>query len=386
MSGNLKKAWALGALMVLASGCAKLPVINETPVSLGDGTQMMADHLMQQMPRVWLGDKNVFIKPFPDADSGQVNATSREIEIILINALNDSGDYEAERMRSNSWEESDYVIGGIIRYEPDASGTPRYHLIANAIQSSSREVVAQSDIWLTEKNLDYTATPSSEDSPVFASGKTLKQQVSIVETPVDVVLSPLDAQFLDDYGMVVEAQTAYDEGAYEVANRLYQELTQEKSFETPETYGGLYTSYLKLDDKVRATESFSRLVATAAEDNIMPFKFQFASGSTAFLDNPLLREQYPIWLTQIAKYFEQNPEKCLNIHGHSSKSGTREGNLKLSTARSAEIERQLKASFEALPAETKGFGPDQCKRCTVPDSSENAIDRRVEFVVQSCAG
>ena len=93
---------------------------------------------------------------------------------------------------------------------------------------------------------------------------------------------------------------------------------------------------------------------------------------------------YPMWLRRIAQAAESSGS-CLNIIGHTSRSGSAELNDRLSLQRAERVAELLEAEADLrgqLRATGRGFSENIIGTGT--DDASDAIDRRVEFSVVPC--
>ena len=114
-------------------------------------------------------------------------------------------------------------------------------------------------------------------------------------------------------------------------------------------------------------------------------KFLFNPGSTDFWSDSRVSGAYGMWLRQIAK--EGTAARvCMNVVGHTSKTGSEQTNDTLSLARANFIRQKLAAESAALGSRTKtvGMGFRQNIVGSGTDNAVDALDRRVEFKIVPC--
>ena len=92
-----------------------------------------------------------------------------------------------------------------------------------------------------------------------------------------------------------------------------------------------------------------------------------------------------MWLRQIAKAV-QSSGSCLNITGHTSRSGTEAVNDRLSLARAETVKRLITTEVAALAnrLQVSGVGYRENIVGTGADDASDAVDRRVEFKTVDC--
>lgn len=151
------------------------------------------------------------------------------------------------------------------------------------------------------------------------------------------------------------------------------------------TYIGLDKSNIMLGDMEGAESAFGKLVAVGVENHNISTKFLFSVDSTEFNADQGLRKQYAIWVRQIAEYFGTNT-RCINVIGHSSKTGPTEYNDRLSLSRAKRIQKLMgrysSSILERSKASGKGFRQNIVGSGT--DDARDALDRRVEFSLVDC--
>jgi outer membrane protein OmpA-like peptidoglycan-associated protein len=116
-------------------------------------------------------------------------------------------------------------------------------------------------------------------------------------------------------------------------------------------------------------------------------KFLFNPGTTQFWVDERINSPYPMWLRQIA-YETMAAKVCLEIAGHTSRTGSASANQALSLRRAKEIQRRLVAEDVALKSRIKvqGLGFTQNLIGTGSDDAIDVLDRRVEFRIMPCVG
>ena len=111
-------------------------------------------------------------------------------------------------------------------------------------------------------------------------------------------------------------------------------------------------------------------------------RFLFKPGSTQFVDDPQISAPYPMWLSQIATRAVQR-NTCLQLVGHTSKTGPAQVNERLSVLRAQFIKDLLQNSSPRLADMFKATGVETLIG-TGRDDASDAIDRRVDFNVSDC--
>jgi outer membrane protein OmpA-like peptidoglycan-associated protein len=148
---------------------------------------------------------------------------------------------------------------------------------------------------------------------------------------------------------------------------------------------GIYLTNVKLNRVAEAEQAFGRVVAFGIAANELGVKFLFNPGSTEFWSDPRVSGAYGMWLRQIAK--EGNAAKvCMNIVGHTSRTGSESVNDALSLRRAAYIKQRLATESAEFAGRTRplGMGFRQNIVGSATDDAVDALDRRVEFKIVPC--
>ena len=111
----------------------------------------------------------------------------------------------------------------------------------------------------------------------------------------------------------------------------------------------------------------------------------FNPGTTDFWSDPKVSGPYALWMRQIARQTAQS-KVCMNVVGHTSRTGGDAYNDRLSAQRAAAIRQKLGAESGELMARTRtsGVGSRENIIGTGTDDASDSLDRRVEFKIVSC--
>jgi outer membrane protein OmpA-like peptidoglycan-associated protein len=186
--------------------------------------------------------------------------------------------------------------------------------------------------------------------------------------------------------LISEAISAYDAGRYKDALDRYTAAAEIPGGSQLRVYNGLYLTNLKLRRRAAAAETFGKIIDYGLTKNRLAMKFLFKPGSTGFVPEKQLSGSYPMWMKEIAKRaVERNA--CLEIIGHTSRSGPEPLNERLSLLRAEIVKKKLEAEANELAARTiaHGAGSKENLVGTGKDDMSDALDRRVVFQVITCA-
>ena len=166
---------------------------------------------------------------------------------------------------------------------------------------------------------------------------------------------------------------------------MYKSLLRTPAGEQLRVYNGMYLTHWKLGHRDEAAQAFGRLIAYGLAHEHLAVKFLFKPGSTTFWSDAQLKEAYPVWLQQIAQRTSQH-NACLEIVGHTTRTGPALYNDRLSLRRAQYIKQQLESEAPQLHSRTRasGHGFRENLIGTATDDVRDALDRRVEFKVIGC--
>lgn len=369
--------------------CQFTPVQPATPtyLTLNTAIRSLSRNLINQLQQPTQSAALV-INPLFAVESGQVVQASLDIEALFLDEIpKHFNQFQVSRLTLESLKTAHYLLNGFIKSEAHLNepGKKYYQVAASILDLTHHTIVASSNVGIVSPGLNYQPTPSYEDNPMYVKDKLLDSLISIVKIPVGTQVN-VDYYAVTMRASLAEAQAAYDNGQYELAYRLFKNMVQQPRGKIIEVYGGLYSSAFKLGKLKEAEENFAHMVVLGVKTGSLPVKLLFQPQLTEFLAEPSLRQQYAIWLKQISQYFKEHQQQCVNIIGHTSQYGIYEYNKRLSKRRAEKIQSLMQSIFAGIihRSKTVGKGPDETIVGTVPDSAENAIDRRVEFRVVTC--
>lgn len=178
---------------------------------------------------------------------------------------------------------------------------------------------------------------------------------------------------------------AYNGDKFQEALDLYKTALATPSGEQLRTVNGIYLASWKLGRMQEAEQAFGKVVALGIANNSLGVKFLFNPGTTDFWSDPKVSGPYALWMRQIAKQAAQ-AKVCMNVVGHTSRTGGDAFNDKLSAQRAVAIRQKLTTEASELAARTKtsGVGSRENIIGTGTDDVSDSLDRRVEFKIIGC--
>jgi outer membrane protein OmpA-like peptidoglycan-associated protein len=396
----MKSAAVAIAMMVVAACATTVPPAPSKP----GATELPFDAAVDQMTRELLhavatdseglfGQRsaNVVIDPFVDRNSGEVPRASRDIEKIMIRSgKRHHPGFKLDRLSPASLNSADYLIRGTIYPEPSQkpgkADPNRYRLRATVRSLRKVRDIGTSVVWMVAPDLDYAPTPAYRDNPLYMGRGVIASRRS--SSPADKLVRPGvgDADALRLRALLTEAESLYDQGSYEQALSRFETALQADGGRTPRAYAGLYMCNRKLERRAGSASAFRQLVAFSIETyEMLMVKFLFDVNSAEFKPGDGRKGEYDLWIREIGAYFQES-DYCIQIVGHSSRTGAEAWNRELSLNRAKNIQAMLKTTFPAADHRSRAVGRGFSENIvgTGTDDERDALDRRVEIEPIAC--
>jgi len=375
---RLCRALLGAAALVLASACAtRAPEAPTAELPLSEATAAALDHLMSQAAPgpAWLTSlkgRSIVLEPVRDGASGEQTLGTVEVRRLLGEllrtryplveqlALNEAGAAKA------TWALDGTLDAGRGSLAERKGSTLQLAIV----EATSGKAVARTRVKVRGDSIDNTPTVFFRDSPVLmGEGAAAPKGLDALSTTA-----------LLDLGMV-----AYDNGRYAEALPYFEAASKRPNADPMPVATGLYLTRSRLGQDEGAKEAFGRIVEVGLQRRSLAVKFLFEPGKVDFWADPKVSGPYATWLEQIATRANV-PGLCLNIVGHSSRTGTEAFNEQLSLQRAVRIGDSLKRiqpAFTTRLQET-GMGFRQNLIGSGTDDVRDALDRRVEFRFDRC--
>jgi outer membrane protein OmpA-like peptidoglycan-associated protein len=330
------------------------------------------------------GNRTLVIDPLLDRATGQQTGASAKFQEEMGPAL--SGAVKGLSILpfdADGAAKARYVLAGTI-----STVTPpdKFSISASLTDRPTGLVVAQSAARFTQTGLDVAPTKFYNDSPSLVRDRSVDGYVKTSETKAG---QPADALYVSQVptaALLANALDAYNAEKWEDALKAYTAAAGRPDGQQLRTFNGIYLSNIRLGRTDAAAEAFGKIAALGLATNNLAVKLLFKPNSaTDFWPGKDLSGVYPMWLRQIAKAV-QSTGGCLNVTGHTSRSGSEQLNDRLSLQRAETVKRMMvgEVAVVAGQLQTSGLGYRQNIVGTGADDASDAVDRRVEFKVVEC--
>ena len=406
MNASMARAclqWAAsGAVLVMlgGAGCQSTgPTVisNEMPfdhavVAATDGlvaqTQKMPAFLAKVEATVGatVAKRGLTIDPMLDAGSGQQTQVTRQLEQRVSERLRSQHpQFELMPFQGTNLARAQYLLVGTLARQPGSGKSRPFMINLALVELSTRQVLAQASVLARDDGLDTTPTPYYQDSPVVVKDQVVDGYIRTAQTAPG---QPADAYYLERIAagaLINDATNAYNASQYNDALGMYRQAVATPAGEQLRALNGIYLSSWRLGRLPEAEQAFGRVVAFGLANRNLGVKFLFNPGTTEFWSDPKVNGPYALWLRQIARQAGA-ARVCMNVVGHTSRTGSEQTNDRLSQARAAVIKQKLDAEVSDLSSRTRasGMGWRENLIGTGSDDVSDALDRRVEFRIRDC--
>jgi tetratricopeptide (TPR) repeat protein len=336
-----------------------------------------------------LNKRSVVLDPMLDAATGQQTAATALLETRVSERLAAKADvFEILPFQSANLSKAQLLLTGTMtRVAGDGRALKRALQIQLALTDLKTGVVAaQASALARDDGLDHTPLAYYRDSPVLVKDKVIEGYARTSATPPGQRGDAFYLERIAEATTIHEATTLYNQERYVEALGRYRSALAMPTGEQLRVVNGIYLASVKLGRTAEAEQAFGRVVALGIAYNELGVKFLFNPGSTQFWSDPRVSGAYPMWLRQIARE-STGAKVCMNIVGHTSRTGSEPANDALSLQRANFIRERLAAEAQSLAAKTKtsGMGFRQNIVGSGTDNAVDALDRRVEFKIVPCS-
>lgn len=331
------------------------------------------------------------IDPLIDGISGVQTIATRRMESRIGELVRGSyPQYELQPFSAAMVRRSPKVLVGTftpVNNEGQTNGIREaYHICLALADLRSGTVVAKATARAQMPGVDHTPTPYFQDSPAWMKEGATDAYVNTCQgsKPGDAI-QPAYLDGIPAGAIISEAIAAYDAGRYADALERYSSALELPAGHQLRVFNGVYLANLKLGRQAAAKDAFSRIVDYGLTKKRLALKFLFKPGTTAFLPDKQVSANYPMWMKEIARRAAQS-KSCLEVVGHTSRSGAEPLNQRLSQLRAEYIKKRLEGEAPPLAKRitAQGAGSRDNLVGTGKDDMSDALDRRVVFEVTAC--
>ena len=332
-----------------------------------------------------LAKRGVALDPMIDASSGQQTNATQLLERRVTERMASVDSMEILAFQSANLSKAQYLLTGTLVRTRGGQGRSPLQINLALTELKGGNVVAQASAVARDEGLDHTPLRYYQDSPVLLKDRVVDGYARTSATPPGQAADREYFGRLEAATVINEANTAYNAERYPEALAKYRAVGALTGGDQLRTLNGIYLANTKLGRAAEAESAFGHIVAYGIRFSQLDVKFLFNPGSTVFWSDPKVSSAYGMWLRQIAK--EGNAAKvCMNIVGHTSRTGSEGANDALSLQRATMIQQRLAAEAGAIGSRAKAVGMGYRENIigSGSDNAVDALDRRVEFKIVPC--
>lgn len=386
---------ALAALAGLA-GCATPapPPASTAELPFEQAVAQATDGLVRQVQQQqsvldrMAGRRGVVLDPMIDAGSAQQTGATLQLQQRVSERL--GAQHAAVEIlpfqRANLGRARYLLTGTMTRLSVSEARSPlRIDLALTELASGV--VAAQSSAVARDEGLDHTPLRYYQDTPVPTKDLVIESYIRTTATAPGRRADPYYLERIAVAPVIQEATTHYNAERYQDALAQYSAAGSAPGGDAQlRVLNGIYLSSAKLGRTAEAEQAFGRIVAYGIAQQQLGVKFLFNPGGTVFWSDARVSGPYPMWLREIARA-SADAKVCMDIVGHTSRTGSVAFNDTLSVQRARYIRQRLVGESAVLGERTRtsgrGFRENIIGSGT--DDAVDALDRRVEFRIVECA-
>jgi outer membrane protein OmpA-like peptidoglycan-associated protein len=381
----------------LLGGCVTQPQATALTqeLSFAQATTQVTDALVLQTQKLpafltkveaKLAKRGVVLDPMLDAGSGQQTLATQLLERqVSQRMISQHESLEILPFKAANLGKAQYLLTGTMTRQIGGGGRGIFLLNLALTELKTGQVVAQASARARDEGIDTTPLRYYLDSPVLVKDKVIEGYVRTSSTPPG---QRADATYLERIAtatLINEATELYNAERYADALGQYRSALATPAGEQLRVLNGIYLASWKLGRLAEAEQAFGKVVSLGIAYNQLGVKFLFNPGTTDFWSDTKVSGAYAMWLRQIARE-GLAARACMEVVGHTSRSGGEELNDALSLRRAAYVRQRLASESGELAGKTRAVGKGFRENIvgTGTDNTVDALDRRVEFKIIPC--
>jgi hypothetical protein len=335
---------------------------------------------------------DVVIDPLIDGLTGAQTTTTQAMGVKLTQLIKDSYPrYAVQPFNVSTVQQGPLILIGTftgVNAERKTEGLREAYRICLALADlKTGKLVSKGLAFARAEGIDSRPLPYFRDSPVWLDDAATTGYIRTCQGPK--AGDPINPNYLDRIvtaATIAEAIDSYDEGKYADALKLYETALGSPGGNQLRVHTGMYLTNLKLRRMEPARKAFGEIVEQGLDAKRLGVKFLFRPGTAALWVDPKAGPlPYAMWLKELASRSAERTT-CLELAGHTSPTGAEPLNERLSLLRADSVRKSIAALAPAMSKrmESKGYGSQKTLVGTGKDDLSDALDRRVELVVQDC--
>ena len=366
-----------------------------TPILFNDALLKAANDLLSKATVSQRSDHKIrlLIDPLIDGVTGAQSVATQSMGRQITELVRKSyPQYDIKSFTATELEKGPLVLIGT--FTPiNNGGTPNgpkdvYRICLALADLGAKKIISKGVARAKFDGVDVTPTAYFSDSPVFSKDIAVDAYVKSCQgtKPGD----PIEQVYVDrisSAAVIADAIKAYDDHKYEQALDLYEKASKIAGGDQLRILNGIYLANWRLQRNQAAGQAFEKLVEYGLNKDRLAVKFLFRKGTTQFVSISSAATPYEMWLKNIATKLAGS-KSCLDIIGHASPTGPVSLNDALSSMRAKYVMQRMGKFADSTKDQmiAIGVGSSQNIIGTGRDDASDALDRRVEFKIDSaCA-
>ena len=402
---KLPQHLAAFGLIVSLAGCA-VPLTGSPPagpappviaIPYDEAVLKAANGLFSkaQPPEAGAGDaikQMLVIDPLIDGESGAQSVATQAMEARIVELVKAKyPQFDVQPFTAANLAKSPLVFIGtftpVDRQGQSTGARESFRICLALLDIKSGKIIAKAKEFSQPEGVNITPIRFFADSPTWVPDPAIEGYIKTCQgTKPGDPINPLYWDRITAAALISEAINAYDNGKYQKSLELYQSAGRSAGGDQLRVHNGIYLTSVKLGQRREATQAFGKVVDFGLKNKRLWVKFLFRPGSTDFMGDRQVAGDYQMWLEQIAQRTAKN-QGCLEVVGHTSRTGPEPLNERLSLLRAQQIKHALEADAPALNSRTiaSGAGSRETLVGIGTDDARDALDRRAEFKVIDCS-
>lgn len=385
---NLQRLLLILVLVVATIiGCASGPSYEASYPNVRLAVRNGAKVLAEQLKGVWGTTGTIWILPAINQHSGEMTASGREFQLLLILDLKKLlGDASVRSLEGREVSTLDWVLAPSVALEKPKEGIVDQNWFKVDISAVGPFGATLPGASLRINAIQFDATPSRffSDAPLFLTDRHHQARKEFVQGKGSTMTAAERSRFITTEGLLQEAINNYDAADYQRSAEGFTRVLQ-RDPENLAALSGRYQALAETGNERETEVALTSLMTNAIKQNNLSFKFLFQVGSTDFRNDQGVTRRYTSWLKQLAQQVDRSG-KCISVLGHASRTGEDAYNRKLSSARAMRVMNLLQSHIPNLQTRMKAEGRSFQDNIvgSGTDDLADAIDRRVDFKLRAC--
>lgn len=376
------------AISVFISGCAAPPAPPEKKyLNVRIAARNAAESAAEQLKHAGWRDGAVWVAPAINHHSGEITASGRELQVLMAMDLKILlGDAVIQSLGGEENTKWDWILAPSVNFEKPTgkdSGSNWFKVKVSIVSPKGKSL---SGVVVRVNANQFDATPSRffRDAPIYLTGNYNNIRTEFAKGEKSTASLEDRNRFIAVEGMIQESILNFESGDYKKAIQGFDKVIAKDPENLP-ALSGRYQSLIEVGSATEVENALVKMIAAALKQKNISFRFLFQVRSVEFRDDNEITRHYHSWLNQLAKQVF-SAGHCLQVRGHTSRSGSFEYNNDLSYSRANQVMNLMLKYESGLKGRIKiqGRGYQDNVIGSGTDDANDAIDRRVDFKLLSC--